>query len=58
MLIWNASQYGGIDEINVDSSRVWVPDIVLYNRYVEEIVYDFRGKYEAFVLNYGTASVD
>ncbi|XP_074613185.1 neuronal acetylcholine receptor subunit alpha-10-like [Acropora palmata] len=31
LLIWNASHYGGIDEINVDSSRVWVPDIVLYN---------------------------
>ena len=46
MLIWNASHYGGIDEINVDSSRVWVPDIVLYNRYVKETVDDFleRGK--------------
>lgn len=33
LLTWNASQYGGIDEINVDASQVWVPDIVLYNRY-------------------------
>lgn len=31
LLTWNKSQYGGIDEINVDPSQVWVPDIVLYN---------------------------
>lgn len=33
LLTWNASKYGGIDEINVDPSTIWVPDIVLYNRY-------------------------
>ena len=39
LLTWNASDFGGIDEINVDASKVWVPDIVLYNRYWFELPY-------------------
>ncbi|CAH3196162.1 unnamed protein product, partial [Porites evermanni] len=31
LLTWNASDFGDIDEINVDASKVWVPDILLYN---------------------------
>jgi len=30
-LIWNGSNYGGIDAINVDAKKVWKPDIFLYN---------------------------
>lgn len=37
LLTWNTSDFGDIDEINVDASKVWVPDIVLYNRYCFEI---------------------
>jgi len=28
---WNKSEFGGLDLIQVDSKRVWVPDIFLYN---------------------------
>jgi len=31
MLGWNMSQYGGIKSVNVDPSKVWIPDIILYN---------------------------
>ncbi|XP_070544870.1 neuronal acetylcholine receptor subunit alpha-10-like isoform X2 [Ptychodera flava] len=30
-LRWNSSEYGGIDEIRVSTSQVWMSDIVLYN---------------------------
>ncbi|XP_028399066.1 neuronal acetylcholine receptor subunit alpha-2-like [Dendronephthya gigantea] len=40
-LKWNASEYGNITSINVKSSRVWLPDMVLYNNADESI--DFRG---------------
>jgi hypothetical protein len=32
VLNWNPADYGGIEEINVDSSHVWVPRLLLYNR--------------------------
>jgi hypothetical protein len=35
VLNWNPADYGGIEEINVDSSHVWVPRLLLYNKYVE-----------------------
>uniref|UniRef100_A0A0B6Z3G4 Neurotransmitter-gated ion-channel ligand-binding domain-containing protein n=1 Tax=Arion vulgaris TaxID=1028688 RepID=A0A0B6Z3G4_9EUPU len=31
-LVWNASDYGGIDQIKVHHSNVWLPDIVLFNK--------------------------
>ncbi len=30
-LTWPPSQYGGIDVVEIPSSDIWVPDIVLYN---------------------------
>lgn len=30
-LAWNPSQYGDIDVVEIPSSDIWVPDIVLYN---------------------------
>jgi hypothetical protein len=30
-LTWNTSQYGDIDIVEIPSSDIWVPDIVLYN---------------------------
>lgn len=31
MLGWNASKYGGIKSVNVHPSKVWIPDVILYN---------------------------
>ena len=31
-LRWNASEYGGVTSITVPASRIWIPDVVLYNR--------------------------
>lgn len=54
LLTWNASDFGDIDEINVDASKVWVPDIVLYNRYCFEIchIQSKRDKINAPVTEY------
>ncbi|XP_015765770.1 PREDICTED: neuronal acetylcholine receptor subunit alpha-10-like isoform X2 [Acropora digitifera] len=30
-LRWNSSQFGGINALNVDPSKVWKPDLFLYN---------------------------
>ncbi len=30
-LTWTPGQYGGIDVVEIPSSDIWVPDIVLYN---------------------------
>lgn len=31
-LMWNGSNFGGINAINVDAKKVWKPDIFLYNK--------------------------
>ena len=31
-LRWNKSEFDGIDRIFVEPKRVWVPDILLYNK--------------------------
>ncbi|XP_068698594.1 acetylcholine receptor subunit alpha-1-B-like [Montipora foliosa] len=36
LLRWNVSENGGIQEINVDPSRLWKPDIYLYNNADED----------------------
>lgn len=33
-LSWDKEEYGGIDSIQIPSSYVWRPDIVLYNKWV------------------------
>ncbi|CAH1240056.1 CHRNA9 [Branchiostoma lanceolatum] len=30
-LSWNASEYGGVDELQFSPSELWIPDIYLYN---------------------------
>lgn len=55
LLTWNASLYGGTEEINVDASMVWVPDIVLYN----SAEFTFSGgthKYKTDVVIYWNGS--
>nr|XP_058942498.1 neuronal acetylcholine receptor subunit alpha-10-like [Pocillopora verrucosa] len=36
LIRWNTSEYGGLEEISIDSSLLWKPDIVLYNNVFEE----------------------
>lgn len=31
LLAWNPEQFGGVDEVRVPASKIWTPDIVLYN---------------------------
>lgn len=33
-LKWNPDDYGGVDTLHVPSEHIWLPDIVLYNKYV------------------------
>ena len=32
-LMWDPKEFGGIKSIRVDSTKIWLPDITLYNRY-------------------------
>ena len=31
-LSWNTDVYGGIEDLVVDSTRIWLPDVTLYNK--------------------------
>lgn len=33
-LKWNPDDYGGVDMLHVPSEHIWLPDIVLYNKWV------------------------
>lgn len=33
-LKWNPEEYGGVSQLYVPSEQIWLPDIVLYNKYV------------------------
>lgn len=35
-LKWNPEDYGGVDTLHVPSEHIWLPDIVLYNKWVRE----------------------
>ncbi|ELT87768.1 hypothetical protein CAPTEDRAFT_65079, partial [Capitella teleta] len=37
-LRWDPQEYGGIDEITLTPSRIWTPDIVVYESYVYNVV--------------------
>lgn len=34
---WDPSEYGGMKELYVPSEHIWLPDIVLYNKYVSHL---------------------
>ena len=36
-LMWRPEMNGGITEIVVPSSKIWLPDVLLYNRYTVKI---------------------
>lgn len=31
LMVWNASEWGGIERVQVDANVIWFPDITLYN---------------------------
>ena len=31
LLQWNVDDFGGVEEIRVPASKIWNPDIILYN---------------------------
>ena len=33
-LRWDPEEYGGVSKLHVPSEQIWLPDIVLYNKYV------------------------
>ena len=33
---WNKSEYGDVGDIRVPPSRLWKPDVLMYNRYVSK----------------------
>ena len=33
-LSWNTSEYGGVDSVVIQPRNLWIPDILLYNRYM------------------------
>ena len=44
LLRWNKSKFGEIDRIHVEAKRVWVPDILLYNKLVV-LIFPLRTQY-------------
>uniref|UniRef100_A0A914RK91 Neurotransmitter-gated ion-channel ligand-binding domain-containing protein n=1 Tax=Parascaris equorum TaxID=6256 RepID=A0A914RK91_PAREQ len=32
-LAWNPEDWGGIKKIHIPSDQIWIPDILLYNKY-------------------------
>ena len=37
-LRWDPDEYGGVGEIYVPSEIIWLPDIILYNKWVSTAV--------------------
>ena len=35
---WNPEEYGGINETRIPRNKLWIPDIMLYNRYISDRV--------------------
>lgn len=37
-LRWEPEEYGGVEMLYVPSEHIWLPDIVLFNKYVPYII--------------------
>lgn len=35
-LSWDPDEYGGVEQLIVPSELLWLPDIVLYNKWVKK----------------------
>ena len=35
-LSWNTSEYGGVDSVVIQPRNLWIPDILLYNRFSKQ----------------------
>ena len=31
-LIWNTTEYGGVESIRIHPKLIWTPDLLMYNR--------------------------
>ena len=31
---WNATEYGGVESVVIHPRNLWIPDILLYNRFL------------------------
>lgn len=31
-LRWNPEDYGGIETLRISTDRIWIPDVLMYNR--------------------------
>lgn len=49
-LTWNPSDFGGIQKIRVPCQSIWLPDIVLYNKFVS-IFENFDHKYNLIIIS-------
>ena len=38
MLTWNPRKYGGINVVRLPYNDIWLPDILLYDKYVEVLM--------------------
>lgn len=36
-LMWNKDEYGGIEVMHIPADLIWLPDIILYNKYVQSV---------------------
>ena len=36
-LVWDPEDFGGVNLLHVPSTHIWLPDIVLYNKYDHHI---------------------
>ena len=34
-MVWNKSEYGGVEDIRLPPARLWKPDVLMYNRWVQ-----------------------
>jgi len=37
-LRWDPEEYGGVEMLYVPSEHIWLPDIVLFNKYLKKIL--------------------
>ena len=38
-LNWDPDEYGGVEQLIVPSEHIWLPDILLYNKYLCPAIY-------------------